>query len=299
MARLGFWGYLKEAFHLKVSVPLLGYMPLNKMLLAVFAVAGLAHPAFWFLGMAYEAAYLTFLPGNERFQKVVDGRKLQEEKARTVHKQVELYDELDPSSRERYQGLQALCAEMLRSAEQMPGPLVSDDLKTGGMAQLLQIFLRLLHSRIKIKDILMKTNHEEIVTDINDLESKLAGQSEGSPMHRSIKGSLEIQKKRLENLVRATENLKITESELDRIENQMNLVREEMAVTSDPTVISTRLDGVMGSLQGTTRWMTEHAELFGPIEETALPPALTPVAAPPRRSQEIGAPPRRPKQKEE
>jgi hypothetical protein len=281
MPRLGFWGYLKEAFHLKVRLPLLGYMPMNKMVLAVFAVGGLAHPAVWFLGMAYEAAYLTFLPGNARFQTVVDGRKLLEERAGAVRKQVELFDCLDPTSRERYQQLQALCADILRSVDHMPGSLGSEDLQAGGLAQLLQIFLRLLHSRVRIKEILMKTNHEEIVSDIKTLDAKLAAQAEGSPMHRSIRGSLEIQKKRLENLVRATENLKVTESELDRIEKQMSLIREEMAVTSDPTVVSTRLDGVMQSLQGTTRWMTEHAELFGPIEETLLPDSLGP-SPPPR-----------------
>jgi hypothetical protein len=278
MARLDFWGYLKEAFHLKVRLPLLGYMPLNKMLLAAFAVGGLAHPAVWFLGLAYEAAYLTFLPGNERFQKVVDGRKLQEEQARTVRKQVEIYGELDRASQERYQRLQTVCADILRAVDHLPGRLPGEELKAGGMAPLLQIFLRLLHSRLKIMDILTRTDEREIRRNIADLEERLKGAAEGSPMQRSLKGSLEIQNRRLENLVRAGENLKVLESELDRIENQMNLVREEMAVNSDPALISTRLDGVMDSLQGTTRWMTEHAELFGPIEETALPEALGPAS---------------------
>ena len=298
MARLGFWGYLKEAFHLRVRMPLLGYMPMNKMLLALFAVGGLAHPAVWFLGLAYEATYLTFLPGNERFQKVVDGRKLLEEQARTVRKQVEIYGELDPASQERYQRLQMICSDILRAVEHLPGRLAGDELKSGGMAPLLQIFLRLLHSRLKIQDILTRTDEREIRRNIADLEEKLKAQAEGSPMQRSIKGSLEIQNRRLDNLVRAGENMKVSESELDRIENQMNLVREEMAVNSDPAMISTRLDGVMDSLQGTTRWMTEHAELFGPIEETALPASLGPVAEPPvapapppprpRRSQKEG-----------
>jgi len=297
MARLGFWGYLKEAFHLKVRLPLLGHMPMNKMLLAVFAVGGLAHPAIWFLGLDYEATYLTSLPGNDRFQKVVDGRKIMEEQARTVRKQVEIYGELDGAAQERYQRLQMVCSDILRSVDHLPGRLAGDELKSGGMAPLLQIFLRLLHSRLKIKDILTRTDEREIRRNIADLEERLKGQTEGTPMHRSLKGSLEIQGRRLDNLVRAGENLKVSESELDRIENQMNLVREEMAVNSDPSMISTRLDGVMESLQGTTRWMTEHSELFGPIEETALPASLGPAAEPsaaqappprPRRSQKEG-----------
>ena len=44
--RLGYWDYVKAAFHAGVKVPLLGDMPLNKMALAVFGVLGLANPGF-------------------------------------------------------------------------------------------------------------------------------------------------------------------------------------------------------------------------------------------------------------
>ena len=70
-----FLDYVKAAFHLKVPLRALGALPLNKLLLAGFAVLTLGHPGFLFLGLAYETAYLMGLSGNKRFQRLVQGRR--------------------------------------------------------------------------------------------------------------------------------------------------------------------------------------------------------------------------------
>jgi SpoVK/Ycf46/Vps4 family AAA+-type ATPase len=97
---------------------------------------------------------------------------------------------------------------------------------------------------------------------------------------RSLKGTLDIQQRRLENYNKADESLQVTEAELDRIEKQITLLAEETAVTSDPAMMSSRLDGVVQSLQGTTRWMSENAEFFGSLEEE--PPPVNLLQGPPR-----------------
>src|SRR5262245_25757470 len=74
--------YLKAAFFLRPVISGLGALPVNLMALAGFGVAGIAHPAFWLLGLGLEAAYLFVLSTNRRFQRVVDGvteLKLQKE----------------------------------------------------------------------------------------------------------------------------------------------------------------------------------------------------------------------------
>ena len=57
--KLSFGDYVKEAFLRRVEVPGLGGMPLNVLVVAAFAVLGLANPGFWFLGAALEGLYLT------------------------------------------------------------------------------------------------------------------------------------------------------------------------------------------------------------------------------------------------
>jgi len=85
---------------------------------------------------------------------------------------------------------------------------------------------------------------------------------------------LEIQQRRLENLVKAEESLRVIDAELDRIDKQVILLHEEASVSSDPDLLSVRLDGVMKSLQGTTEWMVQHNELFGSLEEQSIPKNL-------------------------
>ena len=94
----------------------------------------------------------------------------------------------------------------------------------------------------------------------------MAKEPETSPVYRSLKGTLDIQNRRLENRNRAEESLKVAENELDRIEKQVTLITEETTVSSDPEVLSVRLDGVIQSLQGTTQWMSEHGEFFSSLE---------------------------------
>jgi len=95
-----------------------------------------------------------------------------------------------------------------------------------------------------------------------------------SALGRSLRGTLDIQKRRLENLLKARESLAITEAESDRIEKQVALKREELTVSSDPEMMTARLDGIVDSLQGTTKWMSDNDELFGQLEGGALSPEL-------------------------
>ena len=66
--------YLRAAFTARPRVPGLGGVPFNLLGLAGFGILGLANPAFWFLGLGAEAAYLFGLASNRRFREIVDGR---------------------------------------------------------------------------------------------------------------------------------------------------------------------------------------------------------------------------------
>ncbi|MCL6590624.1 MAG: hypothetical protein K6U80_11770 [Firmicutes bacterium] len=263
---LGFFDYVKAAFNWKVKLKGLGFLPLNKLLVAGFAILGFGHPGFWFLGMAYEIAYLLFVSGSERFQRLVQGIQLQETQADMAKRQAELLAALDKPSQERYRRFTQACNDLLQITKSNPGAIGIEGIQAGDLNQLLGIFLRLLHSRQKIRRILSQTTREALEQEIQDLSAKLAKEPEASPAYRSLKGTLEIQNRRLENRNRAEESLKVAENELDRIEKQAVLITEETMVTSDPEVLSIRLDGVIQSLQGTTRWMSEQGEFFGFLE---------------------------------
>ncbi len=260
--------YMKAAFNLNVAVPQLGELPLNKMFLGVFLALGFISPAFWFLGLALELIYLTALAGNERFQRVV---KVQHEKKQKALEEQNAPDltRLDTASRDRYQRLGGVCNEILSMFDQNSLER-SELLNAGGITQLLEMFLKLLKARQRIQSILSKTRLTDIDYDCENLTKKLNAESEDTAIAKSLRSSLEIQQKRKENLLKAKENLSLIDLELDRIERQLSLIKEEVAVTSDPSILTFKLDSAMESLKSTATWMADHSELFNMAEEPSL-----------------------------
>lgn len=295
---LTFWDIVKAAFHLKVPLPGMGKMPVNKFLLAGFGILGFGHPGFWFMGLAYESAYLMFLTSSQRFQNLVHAMSLKEVKDDWQNRQLAILSGLDVESQKRYGKLLSLCREIESAGSKDTDVLASvKDFKMEGLNQLLRIFTRLLDSRKNILEIISKVNPADIERDMAAIKARMAKENEGSTVYRSLKGSLDIQMRRMENLQKARESLSVTEAELERIENQISLIAEETALSRNPDLLSTRVDSVVQSLQGTTAWMREHAEFFSSLEEGA-PPA-TPIA--PRieaKSPEAQTPPPSPQKME-
>jgi len=270
-SELGFLDYVKAAFGWRSRVPLLGHLPLNVLAVAGFAILGLGNPGFWLLGLAYEAAYLFLMAGNQRFQALVQGTRLLQERQVWQSKQNVIFANLDRQSQQRYLALTQECLQILKNTETLSTKPASEDLRSGGLNQLAWLFLKLLYSKIKIRGITEQVTRAELEAEIKAIADKLAKESEASAIYRSLQGTLDIQKKRLENLVRADETLKVIDAELDRIEKQVTLLNEEASMASDPDTVTVRLDGVMESLQGTNKWISEQNELFGGLDDSSVP----------------------------
>jgi hypothetical protein len=274
--RLSFWEYVREAFHRRVKVPLLGQMPANKMALGTFAVLGLANPGFWLLGAALEVSYLFLLAGSERFQKVVDGERLlqvQEAWRDKVHRGV---NQLSPAGRQRYRHLLAQCRRILGISETLGSDSLGNfrDLRARSLNQLLSIFLKLLTSRELIVTNVQELDRAGLDQETQELERRIESLQTGSPLRRSLEGTLEIHRRRLDNWSRAGQSLKVIDAELERIEKQVELVREESAVGQSPEFLSSRLDAVASTMSETNRWMEQQADLFGSLGGDEVTPAL-------------------------
>ncbi len=273
----GYLYYLRRAFNWKVRLGGLGFLPLNKLLLAGFAILGLGHPGFWLLGLAWEAGYLTFLPGSARFQNLVRGADRLSLRREEFDRQARLLEQLPAELRRRYDALATTCRSVLERAE--GGPAGSAALQTGGLAQLLWMFLKLLHSGHNIERVLAQKPEAELEEELEGLRKRLAGETEGSPVARALKGTLDIQEKRLDNLRKGRGSLKVIQAELERIEKQASLMAEETSVSGDAQLVSVRLDSIVDSLQGTSRWMSEHDEYFRQLDDPAGAAGLLQPAA--------------------
>jgi hypothetical protein len=249
-------------------------LPLNKLLLGGFAILALGHPGFLFLGLAFESAYLLALSGNDRFQKVVQGEKLELKKRSQLEKQHGVLMVLSAEERARYGGLESKCEKILDKYGLSTPASGLKSMQSEELAQLAAIFLKLLHSRRTSREMLEGLSENSLREEIRQVEAKLAGEPEGSALARPLQGTLEIQKRRLENLLRVKENLRVTDAELDRIEKQVTLISEESVVSGDPQILTNRLDGVIRSLEDTQKWISDSSQLFAAIETDAHAPSL-------------------------
>jgi hypothetical protein len=298
----GFWDYVKEAFLRRAHLPGLGHMPLNLTGMACIGVLGLWNPGFWLLGIAVEIAYLVLKASSPRFQKLIQGEALLRQQKGGEVKVQQVLQSLSPSSMERYRRLVEQCRLILglQGPADPSGPL--GDLRGGSLNQLLWLFIRLLSSRELMIGTLQQVNPTALEGDVAKLKERLAQADPESPLGRSLKATLDIQTKRLENLTKAKGNLEVVESELDRIEQQVRLIREESAVSGGPEFISARLDQVSATLSETSQWMDQHAEFFSSLAvdeplaaglTAPAPPAAAPTLQPPPPGPPPVPPPRK------
>ena len=82
---------------------------------------------------------------------------------------------------------------------------------------------------------------------------------------KSLRGNIEIKQKRLENIGRAEENNQLVEMELNRIENQVQLIREEIALNRSPEAISAGIDRINSTLGETEAWVNTHSDFLNRI----------------------------------
>lgn len=274
---LGFVDYVRAAFHWRSAVPGLGRLPLNYLGLATFAVLGIANPGFWLLGVAAELGYLTWLSSSPRFQSLVRGERLLVQKQGWEERLFAALGRLKPDSQIRYHRLLEQCRTILGISQALgdEGAAGLSGLRTGGLNQMLWIFLRLLASREVLEDNLKRVDPKALEKEIVELEARVAKLEGESALARSLRGTLDIQKRRLENFARARESLAVVDAELERIESQVVLLREESAVSGKAEVLSTRLDAVTGALAETNRWMEDNARIFGELGADPLGSAPT------------------------
>jgi hypothetical protein len=67
---------------------------------------------------------------------------------------------------------------------------------------------------------------------------------------------------------------------LTRIQEQVELIREQAILSADPQGISERIDQIATTLGGTTQWISEQQQIYGAMEDLlAEPPPITTSSA--------------------
>lgn len=255
------------------------FVPPNWIGLGIFAMLGLMNPGFWVIGLGAELAYLWILGTNKRFQRFVGASQRLQTTNQWQAKVNALIQQLSGEDQQKYRALEVRCWTLLEQQQAIQAPSSGLQAQGEGLGRLLWVYLRLLTTRQAINRILRSSaggpnESAGLEERIDKLQARLK-EPLSEELKKSLTGQVDILQQRLDKRREAKEKLAFLDAEITRIQEQVELVREQAVVSADPETLSKRIDQVTATLGGTTQWITDQQKIYGAVEDLmSEPPAL-------------------------
>jgi hypothetical protein len=299
VVRPGFWQYVKAAFNAR---PIGMFVPPNWVGLAAFGMLGYyIDPGFWVLGAGLELGYLSILATNARFQRLVGGAASAGAAQFSGQKVQQAVNSLSPNDKERYRLLELGCQSVLQlqfhGATDAPGYRMQAE----ALGRLTWMYLRLLVTRQSIQNVLLappaprpgdprrntppplpttaQADGESRLLQgkLADLKHRLADQTLTEDLRRSLTSQADLIQQRLDRRATAANKLAYIDAELTRIEQQVELIREQAVLSTDPESFSLKIDEIGATLSGTGEWIAEQQRALGAMNDLL---EATPISGP-------------------
>ena len=252
------WRYLKSAFLVSVDVPSLGRVPVNVLAATAFGILGFAQPAFWLLGLAIEATVVPALAFNPRFQKVVEAQSLELSQGDVEKKRQALVKLLESGAQQRLWGLAKKCSQVLDVYRSQQSEDYIIDSNDQALKNLEWVYLKLLVARHHLLSPTSETE-QTLQKKIQEFEGELQKGEETESLRQSKTATLNILKKRLATMRQKQQTLEEIESDLTRIDNQVDLILENATVQGKPQTISADIELASDLLGGSVFGEDESA----------------------------------------
>jgi hypothetical protein len=236
------WRYLKAAFLVGVDVPALGRVPVNALVAAGFLILGFGHPGFWLLGLAAEGAIVPALAFNKRFQNVVDAEQRQISSGDSQAKRNFLVQLLPSADKSRLTALDRKCDKVVEVYRNAQADDFVIDTNQQALENLKWLYLKLMVARFHLMTAGTDDTPEVVSQKIEALEANLKENQDTPALRQSKAATLDILKRRLNNVHRREQSLEEVESDLTRVESQVDLILDNAAMQGKPQTISTDLE---------------------------------------------------------
>ena len=275
-----FFGYLRAAFSAK---PFGMFVAPNWIGLAAFGVLGLTNPGFWLVGAGLELAYLLGLASNGRFQQVIDRRATDGSEAEWKARMEAMVRRLTDTDQARYVAFVSRCRTILDQFAQQDPSGSAVKVQGENLSKLIWVYLRLLLARRAMSRVLKEPTlgeTQEIEHRLAEVRARLADPAMGEDLRKSLSSQAEILEQRVAQRREGREKLDFLEAEILRIQEQVELLREQAALSTDAEGLSARLDEITGSLGGASQWISDQQKLYGSLDDLLdePPPAAARIA---------------------
>jgi hypothetical protein len=213
------------------------------------------------LGAGLELMYLSLVPQNKRFQRLVRSWKYADEKRRHDNQLNAMFQEIPPEMRLRYAGLDKICRAIrenyrgLSSTSQIFAQQMED--KLGG---LLQAYVRLLHTAWQHREYLRTTDLGAVLRELAQLQK--TQESETGKVQEINRKRIEILQKRVEKFKKIRENCEVIDSQCAAVEDVLGLIRDQSVTMRDPQQLTDHLEGLVHDVEQTEETVREVENIF-------------------------------------
>ncbi len=271
---LGFWVYLKAAFNARFMGM---FISPSWIILAAFGFLGVVvNPGFFLIGAGIELFYLFTIASHPRFQRyiqsLVRNKQSIAEKAEWQGRADKLIQQLGDDAMRRFYNLENRCNSILEfySNQLMFNESMLEHHKKS-LNKLVWIFLQLLVTRQAVEKLMEGSiypkNRKSFEAQIEELDKQINTDSISEELRKSLEGKRDIVKMRLQTLTEAGQKLTYINAESERIEQQVELLREQAIINRDSQGISSRIESVSVSLNQTSDWIKQQEGFLGSIED--------------------------------
>jgi hypothetical protein len=176
---------------------------------------------------------------------------------------------IDAEGRARHEQLMERCRLILDS---LPESSAGSTLQRDALERLIWLHLKLLLARTGLQTLLREAaaraqSEDRLKAEIAALETRRGQTSEGG-LARSLESQIDILRQRAARQAEAGDKLAQVVAELERVEHQVELLREETLLSAEPTTVARRIDIVSEGLNETMQWVRFEDELTASMEES-------------------------------
>lgn len=272
--------YLAAAFNARpFGMPI----PPNWFGIATFALLGaFVNPGLWLIGAGLEGLYLWALSRNSRFRATVDADSKGND-WQSRYNALAMHLDEDASRRQGF--IEARAWEIIDVLSRRG----ATDLQKSDVRQMAWLHLKLLAARASVLQVLAAAEAEKRSLEEQERRviDRLSEPTLSEELKRSLEQQLEVLRSRRAAHRDAQHRRELIDAEIERLRQQVSLVREQALLATDEHSVASTLDALTASLNEANRWLKDQRELFAGLEGLADEPPpedlLQQRAAPSRR----------------
>ena len=252
--------------------------------IAAFGLLGaLVSPGFWLIGLGVEGLYLWMLSRHPHFRATVDASSGSQPNWNARYQS--LIDPLDADARDTQASMEQQAAEIARLLTRVG----ANESQIGDVRQMAWLHLKLLAARASLVQVMQLAGKEKRSMDEQErrIEERLKRGDADDELRRSLEQQVTVIQSRRTAHADAERRQELVDAELDRLRQQISLVREQALLATDEHSVAQSLDSLSASLNEANRWLKDQRELFAGLDDLTdePPPAelLRPKPAAARR----------------